>query len=489
MLSQVLKEVEPNVSNIIISSDGSWTAVMESDDTVTKPVDKTSNSGQDDDSPQPSNILDLTLTDDVMDDVPTYEAEDRKHPLLTQTTAVNPNTNNGNQSGGQVDNDFWSGMYMSTFGSSNAQPNELTSGAFASSSVLAESFINSPNGEVEAFQYQFGNASVSNEYGRFPSVPRHITRTPTAVQALPAQTPTSVLQRSSTNRLNSCITNGLSSSLPVPPSAPNSTRSFPDPRQVSPMSSSSLIQVNCKYLAHDEGLLQCEDKSLCELLFKLNLLCFRHATSTIHSFYIGFLILLVQQNWEYPSARLHHQNAGFPDQNQVPHIYSSTQQMTNLRVNRATSPSPGSMLRHGADVTRSQQSHLVAAANRAAQMSVDASRTVPVYPWNSDGRNIPTPPGDQRGSSAVNNPADLSWRPPGRMRGALSGQAYSDYFNQIISRPNQQAQGARPISNLTNVRPPLQALVAGGIIEETPPPNYPNSMGSDILPNSSSGVN
>ncbi|KAL8480007.1 hypothetical protein ACS0TY_026300 [Phlomoides rotata] len=462
---KVLKEVEPNVSNIIISSDGSWSAVMESDDNVMKPTDKTSNTVQDEDSPQPSNVLDLTQTDDAMDAVPTYETEDRKHSLLTQTTAINPpigHTNNGNQSSGQFENDFWSGMYMSTFGSgsSNVQPSELTSDVSASSSVLAESF-NSPNREVETFhdntvvttqsgtpstmqlqQYQFGNPSTDDEYGRSQWIPRHITRIPTAVQALPAQTATSVLQRSSTNRLNSYTTNGLSPALLVPPSAPSLTRSLSDLRQVSPMSPSPLIQ----------------------------------------------------QNSQYPSARPPHQNAGSPD----PNIYRherSTQQMSNLRVSRAMSPSPGLMQPHtqstssllrsqtvqGADVTRRQQSHRTAAANN---MSVDTSRTVPMYPWNPDGRNIPTPPADQ-------SPADLSWRPPGRMRGALSGQAYSDYFNQIINRPNQQAQGARPNSNLTsplaNIRPPLQGLVAGGIIEQTPPPAG-RPTGSDILPNASSGM-
>lgn len=270
--SQVLKEVGPNVSDIIVSSDGSWNAVMESEDTIEKPEDRTFNTGQDE-SPQPADVLDLTLTDDAMDAVAAYETEDKKHSskahesqIMTQTTAINPpvvNTNGVNQSSSHLDNDFWSGIYMSTFGlgSSNVRPNAQTAGVSVSTSVLTESFT-SPNREVEALhhnivttsapqsgtslpntlqlqQYQLVNPSVTNECVRFPSVARHVTRTPSAVQALPAQTPTSVLNRSSTNGANSFIPNGLSAASQTSPAVPNLTTSRAHPRQVSPISSSS----------------------------------------------------------------------------------------------------------------------------------------------------------------------------------------------------------------------------------------------------------
>lgn len=161
---------------------------------------------------------------------------------------------------------------------------------------------------------------------------------------------------------------------------------------------------------------------------------------------------------------------------------------------------------HRAGVASTQPSHLIAAANRAVQMSVDSTRTAPSYSWNPDGHSMPTPPGDQRGISGVTSqpvtrtdaydPADLTWRPAARMRGALSGQAYADAFNQYITRPNQQAQAARPISNLTSIptMPQLQAFMAGGVAQGIPAPNYASTapvgrpVSSDVLPDGSSGM-
>lgn len=76
--------------------------------------------------------------------------------------AVNPviaNTNYVNTSSTDVEYDFWSGVYLSTFGlaSSNFPSSELvaavsvsTSNFIASPPGLTDSFV-SPNGEVEAF--------------------------------------------------------------------------------------------------------------------------------------------------------------------------------------------------------------------------------------------------------------------------------------------------------------------------------------------------
>ncbi|KAI3453760.1 hypothetical protein Pfo_010423 [Paulownia fortunei] len=519
---KVLKEVGPNVSDVIVSSDWSWNAVMESEDTLKKPEDKTFNTGQDE-SPQPADVLDLTQTDDAMDAVATHETEDRKyfpnaheHEFFTQTTAINPhiaNINDVNQSSSHVANDFWSGVYMSTFGlSSNIRPSGQIAGVSVSTSVSTDSFT-SPNREVEAFhgnaldtasvpqsgtslpntlqlqQYQFGSPPITNEYGRFPSVPRHVTRTPTAVQALPAQTPTSILQRSSTNSVNTFIPNSFSAALQASTAAPNfSTTPRANPHQVSLISSSPLLQ---------------------------------------HS---G-----MQQNYAFPSARPPQQNASFHDPNQVPNAYrvsnerhGSSQQMANLRMPRTMSQSPslvqssmqssGSFLRpqshtgvpqdrtvHKTGVASAQQSPLIAAANRAVQISLDTSRTVPSYSRNPDGRSMPSL-GDQMGIIGVASqpvtrtdaydPAELNWRPAGRMRGALSGQAYTAALNQYIIRPNQQAQAARPISNVTslptNVPAQLQGFMAGGVVQGTPAPNYagPASrpVDSDLLPGGSSGT-
>jgi E3 SUMO-protein ligase PIAS1 len=59
--------------------------------------------------------------------------------------------------------------------------------------------------------------------------------------------------------------------------------------------------------------------------------------------------------------------------------------------------------------------------------------------------------------------SEQSWRPSGRMRGSLSGQAYSAALSQFMIQPTQTAQTARPSTNqapVSNVPPELQAFIA-----------------------------
>ncbi|KAI3468680.1 hypothetical protein Pfo_025343 [Paulownia fortunei] len=519
---KVLKEVEANVSDIIVSSDGSWNAVMDSDDAIQKPEDKNSDTG-DSESPQPVDLLDLTRTDDGMDGVTTYETEDRKisrsvcqSQSITQTMAGNPhiaNTDNVNQRIAHVGDDFWSGIYLSTLGqgSSNVPSNEQIAGVFVSTSnyvasppVLTDSFTT--NGEVEAFngnalfttsvpqretslpntlqlqQYQFGNPNITNEYDRFPPIPRHVTRTPTAVQALPAQASTSVIQQRSRNSVSAFIQNGLSADSQASPAESiisNSTFRA-NPLQVSQMSSSPF---------HQYG---------------------------------------IQQNRSFPPVRPPQQNIGLQATSQVPDAQRvlnerqrSSQQMAILRMPRAVSQSPGliqssmqssaSFLRPQSHVGVSQdrivrptglvsgqQAPMVAPANRTMQMALDTSRNATSYSMNPDGSTTASV-GDQRSNVGVASqpvmrtdaydPAQQNWRPAGRMRGALSGQAYTDALNQYIIRPNQQAQLV--ISNVTSHpdKVPADSFMADRAAQGTPAPNYPSARpasmpgGSDIFPN------
>lgn len=246
-----------------------------------------------------------------------------------------------------------------------------------------------------------------------------------------------------------------------------------------------------------------------------------------------------QQNRSFPSARPPQQNAGFRDPNQVPNMYrisnehQSSSQPVNFRIPRSTNQYPGviesslqsstSLLRpqghagvsqdrsvHRTGVVSSQQSHLIATANRAAQMSVGSTRSVPSYPWNPDGHNSPTPMGDQRGISGAtpssqpvtrtdaHGSVDTNWRPAARMRGALVGQAYDEALNRNITQPYQRIQAARRVSNTTplpnNGLPNLPASIPSGTVLGTPLPSLVSGdpvvrpAGSDILPNSSSGM-
>ncbi|CAI9274469.1 unnamed protein product [Lactuca saligna] len=92
-----------------------------------------------------------------------------------------------------------------------------------------------------------------------------------------------------------------------------------------------------------------------------------------------------------------------------------------------------------------------------------------------------TSTGDQRdpGSSV-----DANWRPTGRMRGSLSGRAYSEALNQYIIHPNQPVQAARPpVLNTPRpfIPPHLQALMANNLRSQNGEGGGPDSDGG-VLP-------
>lgn len=113
-----------------------------------------------------------------------------------------------------------------------------------------------------------------------------------------------------------------------------------------------------------------------------------------------------------------------------------------------------------------QQARAIA-AQRPAQVPV--SPRMPSFPGNTGGNRV----GDQgrikesithsttRSDPSGTAPADLDWRPPGRMRGSLTGRAY-DALSQHIIQPTQQTQTTRapsvPIP--PNVSNQLQILLA-----------------------------
>ncbi|KAK6137385.1 hypothetical protein DH2020_028857 [Rehmannia glutinosa] len=367
---QVLKEVEANVSDIIISSDGSWNAVMDSDTAIQKPEDKISDTG-DGESPQPVDLLDLTQTNDGMDFGPSNE----------QIGGVFVPTSNYIASPPVLTDSFTTNGQVEGFNGNNL---------FTASVPQREPSL--PN-TLQLQQYQFGNSNYTAEYGMFPSLPRNVTRTPTAVQALPAQTSTSILQQRSRN-----------------------TARRANLHQVSQMSSSPLHQYSG---VQNPG----------------------------------------QENRSFPTVRPPHQNVVLQATNQVPDAQRvlnerqlSSQQMANLMMPRAMGQPP--------------------------------AMSQPSYSMNPNGRRMPSVVGDQWSNVGVASPplmttdaydpAQQTWRPAGRMRGALSGQAYADAYNRFMSQHNQQAaQASRPISNvhLDNVNVPAESFM---------PPNYPSARPASL---------
>lgn len=129
---KVLKEVGENVSDVIISSDGSWKAIMESDDHAEKQQHKFPRLDEDEHSQPdsaPLDLMDLTEIDDAIVDTGAYEAEERNalqnnsaNQSIIQDMTSRPLLNGRNEVQQsplrQVEDNFWSGIYLSTLANS-----------------------------------------------------------------------------------------------------------------------------------------------------------------------------------------------------------------------------------------------------------------------------------------------------------------------------------------------------------------------------------
>ncbi|MCD9644693.1 hypothetical protein HAX54_033105 [Datura stramonium] len=498
---KVLKEVSEDVTDVMISSDGSWKAIMESDDRTEKPRDKTPDiahdsphRGTDGPSNAPGDVLDLTEIDDEMNPVTAAETEDRKNfPTISQiqsnvqnTTAVN-NPSEINQTGASdMMDDFWSRIYLSSCGMGTSSSwSSMQTGSVSEPArtdlvqlpVLIDAISPALNPEGNAFiptsilenglsssnllqlqQYQFGNSAISNEYGRFPSAARHANRTPVAVQALPAQMNTPVPQQRQQSSMNPLLHAG--------PSA--ATR--------------DLTTVSL-------------DVSNLNSFSDLDLLQTRMTSSAL------------PQKRSLAPLQPSQQVVGRQSPNmRTPYSMSQSQSQTQSstwdrwEALKKASPQVG--------VTRALaggQHARVVATQQTTQVvrPVHSPRSAPPLPGSADRFRTPLTP-EQRGStggtapvtrtdSSVDPQLDPNWRPTGRMRGSLSGRAYSDALQQFILKPTQQAQAARP-SIPPNLSPQLQVLLANRGTHSTQPVNFPSTAPanasdiSGVLPERSSGM-
>lgn len=219
------------MNDVIISADGSWKAIIVSDDHAEKQQEKFS-VAQEDGPEEPGSatlsntplaVLDLTEADDDID-VIMGEAEDRK--VFPKNSKAQGIAENVLSNSAEIEDSFWTGIYLSTFSSAspmssmqNVSIHEPSSANALVSPVLADPNPPSPDREDEDFvenalvathgtqseipsqsslqlqAFQYGNSSNSYEYGWSHSTAQHVTRTPIAVQALPAQAPTTAPQR------------------------------------------------------------------------------------------------------------------------------------------------------------------------------------------------------------------------------------------------------------------------------------------------------
>ncbi|CAB4310411.1 unnamed protein product [Prunus armeniaca] len=487
---KVLREVGKNVAEVIISMDGSWKAVLENDDDVDRAYDKglPKESSQQEESTRVStalaNVLDLTEDDTEMDTVSACETEDVK-PLS--------NTNKVNQTvAAHLEDDFWSGIYFANgslasgirsdtqmggviphTGPANLQSPVLTDAVSPALDRGTESHLttdlvasamhqfSSPN-NFQWQQSQFASSAANNEYGRFASQ-RVLPRTPTAVQALPAQSQGPGLQQRPRTSWNSSTPSSASLSSQVgqsnTPSAncanavcsdlerqQHFSRPRMNPLQVSNIASSSLqhpSQTTQNWDRQDQSFIHGQSvQQVVGLPVPSQLQSANRASPGLMDFQNAHL----QQ--AFNNARTP-QTMGQSSSSirSSSHLSRAHIQQGNAQVGTGQTSS-----------SLNNQQRFMAGAHLAAMMARQ-SPSMPVQ--NQTQRTRPSLPvnvgGTMQAVSGADGSVDLSseqnWRPTGRMRGSLSGRAYSAAFNQFIIAPTQPTQAARPPPNLTSPPP------------------------------------
>lgn len=241
-----------DVADVTISSDGSWKAVLEdnknSNQAHEKALDSIEGSPEQQGNTNLSNaipnIVDLTEDKNEMEMDCTYEIEDRK-PFQDSFRSTESNLSGENNVQHSfitnLEDEFLrrihseNGMATSVARSDNQlvggvswpraailQASPLSTGDISlelsretenqvnvcpPASEMANQ-VSSPN-NLHSEQLQIANSNASNEYGRFPTISRMMSRTPVAVQALPAQAQAAVSRHRLRTNLNS-----MSSSVP-----------------------------------------------------------------------------------------------------------------------------------------------------------------------------------------------------------------------------------------------------------------------------------
>ncbi|ONI07224.1 hypothetical protein PRUPE_5G107000 [Prunus persica] len=487
---QVLREVGKNVAEVIISMDGSWKAVLENDDDVDRAYDKglPKESSQQEESTRVStalaNVLDLTEDDTEMDTVSACETEDVK-PLS--------NTNRVNQTvAAHLEDDFWSGIFFANgslasgirsdtqmggviphTGPANLQSPVLTDAVSPALDRGTESHLttdlvasamhqfSSPN-NFQWQQSQFASSAANNEYGRFASH-RVLPRTPTAVQALPAQSQGPGLQQRPRTSWNSSTPSSASLSSQVGQSiTPTAngvnavcsdlerqqhfSRPRMNPLQVSNIASSSLQHPSQTTQNWDR-----QDQS------------FIHGQSVQQVVGLPVPSQLQSANRASPGL-MDFQNAHLQqafNNARTPQTMgqSSSSIRSSSHLSRAHIQQGNAQVGTGQTSSSLNNQQRFKAGTHLAAIMARQSPSMPVQ--NQTPRTRPSLPvnvgGTMQAVSGADGSVDLSseqnWRPTGRMRGSLSGRAYSAAFHQFIIAPTQPTQAARPPPNLTSPPP------------------------------------
>ncbi|KAL1834775.1 hypothetical protein ACET3Z_004426 [Daucus carota] len=447
---KILEEVGENVAVVMISADGSWKAATESSDQRDQ---KTSINVPEVPSQEEPNctanavpdIMDLSDGEDAMDTVGASGNECLKPLLATYENQLRylctTNTGGDNQN--------------RTSHAENAQANGITGSAPTNymlspvltdavspalnrepegipASTLATSFL--PSHNAAPFNTQLQHADMTNEYGRYPPTSQTLNRVPVAVQALPAQASTSVSQQRpmSTSQMSPkpVMVNGSG-----PFSSNVEGQQQPRPLQGSYMSSSTLQQQIGSW--GPQGHLFSPSRPSQQMSTPLAPGGYRVPFSNGQNSH--------QQH--FTGQRMPHIRSQSPGLARTPPHLPPTQTHHGGMPNRASSPYVRQQEQfHSFSQRTSHLPRTPSLFNPVQLQTTPMPRNVDAHrpSISNTGGNL-QPVGTPEGT--VNTSTEQDWRPTGRMRGSLSGRAYSEALNQYIIQPTQPVQPIRPPTN------------------------------------------
>lgn len=479
---KVLKEVGDEVVDVIISADGSWKAVFETDAHMDQAHDTDLGDPKETSEQQESTthsngvrtVVDLTGDENDMDTESACEIEDIKPSIANLSAPPHLNNSSGvNQNVLAVENEHWRGLHISPGLAATPRPDtQVFVGAPQSTPTFAQtpSISTALNREADVhvntnptapeihdlsspnslqLQMPFMN---SNEYGRFQTIPRMVNRTPIAVQALPAQS-----QAPGTQRLRPTLNSSTPSSTPIASQAGVSSTAntfhaiYSDLERQLHFSNSlrSPPQSTAVTSSSPQQRLVTQNQNRQDRSFASPVSNGYRSTSSLSGFQNAHLQQAFNPGMPQPIVRT------------PPHLSQTPVQQGSAQA------SPGAGVQH-TRIPHAVQRGQVGGQSPLAAVQSQTSR--PGLPLPANAARVST--GDQRGNiggvvqadSRVDGSEEQHWRPAGRMRGSLLGRDYS-HLRDLMIRPTQQAQPARPpplpVSSPPPVVPsPLQVLLA-----------------------------
>ncbi|URE48497.1 MIZ/SP-RING zinc finger [Musa troglodytarum] len=296
---------------------------------------------------------------------------------------------------------------------------------------------------------QLAGSIITNEAGR-PPIPRHVSRTPIAVQALPAQTQ----PHSSSRRVHigSSNSNSMINSI-----TSTSHQAFSPATMASGLSSVS-GQMQIEQHSRTSNM-----ASVPSQLHSITLEPQEQSNSTLQRV-VGVpapnLVCTSAPQGQLRVADPYRATVRSPSEYQNPHqlLYQRRHHSANLSSISWPSHNPSSQVQQASrspvfPTAAGSSLSILSSAERASQAATAQTGAARI-PVTTRVPSIPTvvdtdgtlPSSGSPGPSEL--PYERNWQPTGRMRGSLTGSAYEAALSQYLVAPTQPAQSRPPPSSV-----------------------------------------